>query len=283
MNHIAILLFSKMPQAGLVKTRLTNLKDGYLDPQQACELYKAMLFDVYDCCWHAINNFADSSLQDCDILPSIFISAPGIEQAKALNQLFIEEYKEETWPPRIIIHDEGKSFDEHYNFAFEQIWSRDFDAVLSMGCDMPCLRASTIEACLKKLNDVCNLPQDKHVMILSPDQEMGVSIVGWDKGANLDHSGVFYNKDGLTVLPAYTKKAQENNIPIWCTDITFDVDTIADLYTNATMALTFQEEAKNQKGTIYPKRFVKQIKELALDDIRIMPNTLFDPRDKIDT
>lgn len=46
----AILLFSKVPQVGKVKTRLTTLKDGFLAPEWASNLYHCMLFDVVECC-----------------------------------------------------------------------------------------------------------------------------------------------------------------------------------------------------------------------------------------
>ena len=41
-----VLLFSKLPEAGKVKTRLTVLKDGVFQPDVASALYHCMLFDV---------------------------------------------------------------------------------------------------------------------------------------------------------------------------------------------------------------------------------------------
>ena len=43
-----VLLFSKLPEVGLVKTRLTTLKDGYFAPEVASALYHCMLFDVVE-------------------------------------------------------------------------------------------------------------------------------------------------------------------------------------------------------------------------------------------
>ena len=42
----ALVLFSKPPVPGLVKTRLTTLKDGVFTPEVASALYHCMLFDV---------------------------------------------------------------------------------------------------------------------------------------------------------------------------------------------------------------------------------------------
>ena len=43
-----VLLFSKLPEAGKVKTRLTVLKDGVFQPDVASALYHCMLFDVVE-------------------------------------------------------------------------------------------------------------------------------------------------------------------------------------------------------------------------------------------
>ena len=43
-----VLLFSKVPETGLVKTRLSILKDGMFPPKEAADLYRCMLLDVVD-------------------------------------------------------------------------------------------------------------------------------------------------------------------------------------------------------------------------------------------
>lgn len=52
----ALLLFSKVPEAGKVKTRLTPIKDGFFDPEVASALYHCMLFDVTECCCDALHD-----------------------------------------------------------------------------------------------------------------------------------------------------------------------------------------------------------------------------------
>ena len=49
-----LLLFSKVPEPGLVKTRLTTLKDGVFEPDVASGLYHCMLFDVVEICCAAM-------------------------------------------------------------------------------------------------------------------------------------------------------------------------------------------------------------------------------------
>ena len=47
-RHNILLLFSKVPEPGKVKTRLTVLKDGVFQPDVASALFHCMLFDVVE-------------------------------------------------------------------------------------------------------------------------------------------------------------------------------------------------------------------------------------------
>lgn len=62
-----------------------------------------------------------------------------------------------------------------------------------------------------------------------------MSIVGWTRATAFDHAGVFYNQEGLTVLPAYIAKARERNLPALYLPAVPDVDTMADLMHNVTL------------------------------------------------
>lgn len=42
----ALLVFSKPPMPGLVKTRLTEANGGFLTPEQAADFFKLCLYDV---------------------------------------------------------------------------------------------------------------------------------------------------------------------------------------------------------------------------------------------
>ena len=128
----ALLLFSKVPEAGKVKTRLTPIKDGFFDPEVASALYHCMLFDVTECCCDALRGLERADAEryalesTCDYQPlrdtyTLFISSPGVEQEERMRALFEESG---TWPRNIVfIHDDGDSFDAHYNDAFDQVWA----------------------------------------------------------------------------------------------------------------------------------------------------------------
>lgn len=279
-----LLLFSKVPEPGLVKTRLTTLKDGVFEPDVASGLYHCMLFDVVEICCAAMTRLEERAYsvdpatgEEIRDVYEMRISTAPVGNLDRMRELFAVSG---TWPREIVfVADEGKSFDEHYNDAFQKAWNDGADTILSMGADMPALTVDDVvrgfEA-LQKL-DV----SDKGGIVLAPDQEMGVSIVGWPRKTEFDHSGVFYNQEGLTVLPAYIAKARRMGLPAIYLPPVPDVDTMADLMHNITVV-----EALNYcapfDGNTPPWRTADALKQMGWDEVRVMPNDLRDPREAID-
>lgn len=275
MSKNAILLFSKVPQAGKVKTRLTPIKDGKLKPEHASHLYHCMLFDVVEICCDAAKILKSRKQQnDYDII----ISSPGA-QCEEMKNLFAESG---SWPQEIkFIQDDGASFDEHYNCAFNKVWEQGYDTILSMGCDMPALSTPIVIEGFERLEYLLSV--DGGGIVLSPDQQMGVSIVGWTKDTKFDHTGVFYNKDGLTVLPAYIQKAQRLGIPALFLPSVPDVDTMMDLYHSVTVVQALEYCGQFQDDLTIPHRTADAMRWLGFKDIRVAPNDLFDSREEIDS
>ena len=128
----ALLLFSKPPIAGLVKTRLTVLKDGIFEPEVASGLYHCMLFDVAEICCDALAQLEARQAASEGIVDEyeLIISTTPQKNVEVMQRIFDESGQ---WPRNIsIICDEGASFDEHYNHAFEQVFAMGFDTILSM-------------------------------------------------------------------------------------------------------------------------------------------------------
>ncbi|WP_180326516.1 TIGR04282 family arsenosugar biosynthesis glycosyltransferase [Raoultibacter phocaeensis] len=282
----ALLLFSKPPLPGLVKTRLTRLKDGIFEPEVASGLYHCMLFDVAEICCDALAELEARSSAGGERLDNeaacideyeLIISTTPKENVEVMQRLFDESGE---WPrPIRIIYDEGASFDEHYNHAFEQVFAMGFDTILSMGADMPALpRAAVVEG-FDKLHALCDV--EGGGIVLSPDQEMGVSIIGWTRETPMSHDGVFYNKDGLTVLPAYIEKAAELGLPALYLPAVVDVDTMGDLFHNITLVQAIEYCAKFDDLSV-PWRTAHALREMGFSEVRVPPNDLHDPREGID-
>lgn len=279
-----LLLFSKVPEAGLVKTRLTVLKDGVFEPDVASGLYHCMLFDVTEICCAAMARLEQrprkvdprTGEEIVDVYEMRISTAPSAN-LDAMRELYAVSG---TWPREIVfVADEGKSFDEHYNDAFEKAWDAGADTILSMGADMPAL---TVDDVIRGFEALQKLEvSDVGGIVLAPDQEMGVSIVGWPRATAFDHSGVFYNQEGLTVLPAYIAKVRKLGLPAIYLPPVPDVDTMADLMHNITVVEALNYCASFD-GNTPPWRTANALKEMGWDEVRVMPNELRDPRAEID-
>lgn len=280
----ALLLFSKVPEPGLVKTRLTTLKDGIFAPEVASGLYHCMLFDVVEIICSAMSKLEARSPEvdpttgeEVRDVYELVISTTPAKNVEVMRKLFDDAG---TWPRELVmIADAGASFDEHYNHAFDQVWERGADCILSMGADMPALTVNDVVAGFEALHKLDG--EDRGGIVLAPDQEMGVSVIGWTRATDFDHSGVFYNQEGLTVLPAYIRKARSLGLPAIYLPPIPDVDTMADLRHTVTLveALNYCAEFD---GNTPPWRTAGALDQMGWSEVRVMPNGLFDPRGHID-
>ena len=148
-----LLLFSKLPEPGLVKTRLTTLKDGIFSPEAASVLYHCMLFDVVETCMAAFDELeaapANADVQD---VYRLMISTAPAGNLPRMEELFESSG---TWPrPIEFISDAGASFDEHYDDAFRKAWEADAECILSMGADMPVLTTDDVVRGFRALHEL---------------------------------------------------------------------------------------------------------------------------------
>lgn len=277
----ALVLFSKPPVPGLVKTRLSTLKDGVFEPDVASALYHCMLFDVVEICCAALADLeARAGAEGGDGVRDAYeliISTTPAANVEVMRELFEDAG---TWPREIAFTaDAGANFDEHYNDAFAQAWERGADCILSMGADMPALTKADVRGGFEALHRLDGRPGGG--IVLAPDQEMGVSIIGWTRETAFDHTGVFYNPDGLTVLPAYIAKARAAGLPaLWLPPVP-DVDTMADLMHHITLVEALCYCAEHDDITP-PWRTADALRQMGWDEVRVPPNDLHDPREEID-
>lgn len=303
-----LLLFAKLPEPGMAKTRLSVLKDGIFSPEDASDLFGCMLLDVVETTLTAFSKMAQegagagtgasasaSQQADTDACAAnayeLVVSTAPAKNTDAMRRFLEAEFGPLDGRPFPIkvISDAGASFDAHYNDAFSQVWEMGADCILSMGADMPALTADDVIGGFNKLADLRR--RNRAGIVLSADQAMGVSIVGWNRETTFDHTGVYYNPTGLTVLPAYIDKARAAGIDaVWLPPVP-DVDTIADLAHSLTLmdALTYCAECTDasSEGSLCrpeprPHRTMAKLDELGCSMVRVPPNELRDPRDVID-
>ena len=148
-----------------------------------------------------------------------------------------------------------------------------------MGADMPALTAMDVAAGFDGLHALDAVPGGG--IVLAPDQAMGVSVIGWTHDTDFDHTGVYYNRDGLTVLPAYIAKAREAGLPARYLPPIPDVDTMGDLMHAVTVVEALNYTAAFD-GNTPPWRTADALRQMGWDEVRVPPNDLFAPRDEID-
>ena len=272
-----LLVFSKVPEPGMVKTRLTREREGWFTQEDASWLFNCMLFDVVEACCNALTRLEDA---DPSQAYRLVISTTPRENLERMRGLFAESG---DWPREILFDfDEGPDFDTHYNGAFDKCWDAGSDFVLSVGADLPVLTPEDIERGFEKLHEVCGPDGAGPGVVIAPDQELGVSLIGWSRATDYDHSGVYYNKEGLTALPAYVRKAKAAGIPMRYLPPVPDIDTMADLMHAATVIETLSYCAESGDCVCAPWRCADAFRRLGVADPLIPPNALIDPRDTID-
>jgi glycosyltransferase A (GT-A) superfamily protein (DUF2064 family) len=281
----ALLLFSKPPIPGLVKTRLTKEKGGPFSPEEAAEIFRRSLFDVAELCCLALHdleveNAAERSA-DADAeehVYSFFISTTPAENAAVMQQTF-EEIGQ--WPREFTyIVDEGSTFDEHFDSAFRQIFDQGFDSVLSVGADIPLLPREHVVNGFRWLRYFLET-SEKGGIVQAPCQEVGVSLIGWTRGAEIDHQGVYYNMTGRPALDAYVEKAQEHEIPMATLAPVADIDDLSDFAHATSLARAAKYSHQFQPDLYVPERFLAWVDWRGIK-VGTPPNEDRDSREGID-
>ena len=107
-------------------------------------------------------------------------------------------------------------------------------------------------------------------------------MVGWTRATDFSHDGVYYNRQGLTVLPAYVAKARQLGLPALYLPPIPDVDTMQDLMHNITVVEALNYCAESGDDVCPPWRTYQLLKDLGIDQVAVAPNDLHDPRTGID-
>jgi glycosyltransferase A (GT-A) superfamily protein (DUF2064 family) len=256
----ALLLFTKPPIPGLVKTRLTREKGGPFSQEEAAEIFRRSLFDVAELGCLALHELevenisdraADSSADEH--LYTFFISTTPAENADVIRKTFEEIGK---WPREFTyIVDEGSNYDEHFDSAFQQIFDEGYDSVLSIGADIPLLPREHITNGFRWLQYYLET-DDKGGIVQAPCQEVGVSLIGWTRDTDINHQGVYCNTKGRPALDAYIEKAREKEIPVASMMPVADINDVSDFAHAISLARAAKYSRQFQPDLYVPERFL---------------------------
>ena len=277
----AFLLFTKVPVPGLTKTRLTTERGGILSPEEAAEFYQACMLDVAEIGFKALAELNQQAQNGNGAAPDqydfVVCSSPEEEQP-LLKEIFEAAG---PWPGEIqYIIDRGQNFDEHFDNAFQQLFDQGYHSVVSIGGDLPTMPVSHIVRAFDWLNYFDSF-SEVGGFVQAPCQACGVSLVGYTKDTPMDSTGVFYNLNGVPALDAYTDKAKALGVPVGLLDAVSDVDNLEDLAHTISLLKAISYSSIYQSELFVAKRTLNWIKTMGIV-VATPPNTLHDPRERID-
>lgn len=280
----ALLLFSKPPIPGMVKTRLTKEHGGFLTAEQAAEFFKRSLFDVAEASMHALfelqyeNDALVAEDPDADkITYDFFISTTPAKNVELMKETFDSIG---PWPMEIhYITDAGSTFDDHFDDAFRQIFDLGYESIVSVGGDIPTMPKSHVKQAFNWLEYFQGSGTPGFVQ--APCQECGTSLVGFSYNTPINHQGVYYNMNGVPALDAYMAKVREKNIPSAYFPPIADIDERTDLAHAISCMRAIELAAPTQLDLFIPRRVLEWVDFMGIR-VSTPPNEEHDPRQYID-
>lgn len=280
----ALLVFSKPPIPGMVKTRLTYERGGMLSPAQAAEFFKRSLYDVSEMAMHALAELRALNNQHVRDDPSadrvtydFFVCTTPAENVAVMKETYDAIG---PWPQEIrYLADKGATFDDHFDDAFAQIFARGYEHIVSVGGDIPTMPKTHILQAFQWLDYFQRTGHPGFVQ--APCQECGTSLVGLSSNTPLNHQGVYYNLDGRSALDGYREKLQERDIPSAYLPPVADIDEPGDLAHAISCIRAIKQAAGHQNGLFVPQRLLDWIDYMDIQ-VSTPPNDEHDPRHAID-
>ncbi|WP_165060546.1 MULTISPECIES: DUF2064 domain-containing protein [unclassified Adlercreutzia] len=281
----ALLVFSKPPIPGMVKTRMTKKNGGFLTDEQAAQFFKLCLYDVCEASMQALMELQaeNDALVESDptadrITYDFFISTTPESNLPIMRDTFDAIG---PWPMEIhYITDSGATFDDHFDDAFHQIFEMGYEHIVSVGGDIPTMPKSHVTQAFQWLDYYH--AQGTPGFVCAPCQECGTSLVGFSSDTPINHQGVYYNKNGVAALDAYMAKTAKMNIPVSYFSPIADIDEKVDLAHAISCMRAIEQAAQYQHELFIPSRVLRWVDFMGIT-VSTPPNEEHDPRQYIDS
>lgn len=256
----ALVVFTKVPGEG-AKTRLTVAEGGILEKEEAEDLYRSCLKDVFLACEQGIDRWNKTKENKIDLL----ICYRHENNLAALNS-FLEEInlKENV----SVFADQGESFDQRMQSASDEAFKRGYESCLIIGGDLPTFSPDFIEESFAALE---NLKNEKGALVTAACQEGGFSIVGFTQNTPFDFEGVFYNREGITAMDMLVDKVEEKAIPIRVLPLLMDIDLPVDLASLIPLVRALYLAHQYDQNVWYPRHFLIFLEEVGLSSMAYPP------------
>lgn len=271
----AFMLFTKAPTPGLTKTKLSTVRGGFLTPEEAADLYCALMLDVAEI-GHAALEELKAAAGDGGGSYDFFVCLSPASEMSRLRDIFEASF---SWPIQYIT-DHGKNFNEHFDDGFKQLWKLGYHSAVSIGGDLPSMPVSHIVRAFQWL-DYFDSAYEAGGLVFCPCQACGVSLVGLTERTPMDFDGVFYNPDGTPALDAITALSESRGIPAAALDPVSDIDNAEDLAHALSLARSHAYVSRFQQAVMVPKRFLAWADKTGVV-VNTPPNLDHDPREVTD-
>jgi hypothetical protein len=187
----ALVIFTKLPVRGQVKTRLASA----VSEELAAELQRRFLLDILSIAkqgnWEAIISYA-----------------PESSNLKSLIKT-----------PIHCIPQKGSSLGGRMGNAFRAAFNEGYHPVVMIGTDIPTLPLHFLTAAFKALKD--------RDVVLGPSVDGGYYLIGM----HCFHEEIFRGVEWSTprVLHQTVRRIKQEKLKLACLDVWYDVDTLEDL------------------------------------------------------
>ncbi len=261
-----IILFTKVPKAGVTKTRLTTDRGGILTPEEAKALYEGCVLDAINACIAA----------DCGDVRICYNQGGDREYLES----FLTRVSDRT-KIKEVFSDKGGSFDECMQYAADYVLKngnkeRLADGMVIIGGDLPTLQPVIVRDAVAKMTRLALSEAGKAAarfkdeplgasLVEGACQEGGFSIIGYTYNTPFEFDKVFYNLDGITALDVALGKARDRGIPFGYVEMVPDVDIPVDLAGMIPVVRGIQLAARYDDTIMLPVNTIKVLDEIGLE------------------
>jgi len=241
----ALVIFTKVPIPGSVKTRLTH--NSCLTDLDSAKIAEAMLKDTI--------SLASETCAD-----RIQIGYFPEENLRNLNEI-IDSVRVDGYlnKPIDLILQYGSNFDQRFESVVKESFKKKINLMIILGADLPFLDPEIINTALDNLTNKI----DEKPIIIGPSSGGGIYLVGITKDFNPSwFTDYQLFRDGLE-LSKFATFCRENELQLVCLPPYGDIDIEEDLVS----LISYIEILKNSEeaiGFYFPNYTAKIIEELGL-------------------
>ena len=255
----ALLLFSKPPVPGMVKTRLTTKHGGFLSEVAGGRVLQAQpvrreravpCTRFWSCRPKTTRLVAADPDVGQDHLRLLRVHHAGGKRGADARDL------RRHWP---VAH--GDTLPHRQGVHVRRPLRRRVQADIRAGLRAAsCRWAATFPPCRSRTSSRRSQWLDYFQglgtpgFVQAPCQECGTSLVGFSRNTPIDHQGVYYNLNGRAALDAYVEKLQEKDIPSAYFSPVADIDEKTDLAHAISCMRAIEAASKHQTDLFVPRR-----------------------------